>query len=148
MSAKTLKFAAGIVILLGTITWLAKAGYDEGKAYYWTTDEVMDKGAQAYGKRIMLMGDLVPGSIHHVDGRMNFDLVLNDDTIPVVYEGTAQIPDTFKEGKNIKALVEGRMDPSGHFVGRRIQAKCASKYESDPSAAYQPPIASAAPRNP
>src|SRR3990172_3669550 len=110
MNAKTWKFAVGIVILLGTITWLAKAGYDEGKSYYWTTDEVMDKGAEAYGKRIMLMGKLVPGSIRHVDGRMNFALAFNDVTIPVVYEGTAQIPDTFRDGQDIQALVEGRMD--------------------------------------
>jgi cytochrome c-type biogenesis protein CcmE len=39
------------------------------------------------------------------------------------------IPDTFKEGS--KTLVEGKVAPDGTFQARHIEAKCASKYESE-----------------
>jgi cytochrome c-type biogenesis protein CcmE len=55
--------------------------------------------------------------------------------VPVVYTGTAPIPDTFKEGASV--LVEGTAGDDGQFVGKQIQAKCASKYESDPADAYK-----------
>ena len=49
----------------------------------------------------------------------------------VVYTGTDPLPDTFKD--NAQALADGRLGPDGVFEANKIQAKCASKYESKPS---------------
>ena len=130
------KFGLGALVLVGTVAWLARAGYQEGMSYYWTVNEVTAMGAEAHGKRIMLMGYLVEGSVRHADGHLNFTLENEGSSLPVVYTGTAPVPDTFREGQQIQALVEGRLDAAGHFDGKKIQAKCASKYDSDPSSLY------------
>ena len=137
MQARNLKFVCAILVLLATVVWLGMSGYQEGKAYYLTVAEVNAMGEEALSRRIMLMGHLVPGSIEHSDGRLRFSLSFDEAVISVVYEGSAPVPDTFREGQEIQALVEGRMNDSGHFVGQRIQAKCASKYEADPTTLYQ-----------
>jgi cytochrome c-type biogenesis protein CcmE len=139
MKGRHIKYIVGIAILIGTLSWLGVAGYQEGKAYYWTADEVLAQGEQAYNKRIMLLGDVVPGTIRYVDGRLNFSLNYEDATIPVIYEGSAPIPDTFNDSQPIQALVEGKLERAGHFTGYKIQAKCASKYEADPSEMYGKP---------
>ena len=48
----------------------------------------------------------------------------------VVYTGTDPLPDTFRDGA--QALADGRLQPDGTFHASKIQAKCASKYESKP----------------
>jgi cytochrome c-type biogenesis protein CcmE len=59
----------------------------------------------------------------------------------VVYTGTDPLPDTFRDGA--QALADGRMGRDGVFHASKIQAKCASKYESKPGnlrSAPAPPI--------
>jgi cytochrome c-type biogenesis protein CcmE len=43
------------------------------------------------------------------------------------------LPDTFKSGA--QALADGKLGHDGVFRASRIQAKCASKYESKPGLA-------------
>ena len=51
--------------------------------------------------------------------------------MPVSYVGSAPLPDTFKDGA--LALVEGSLMPDGQFVAEQVQAKCASKYQANPT---------------
>ncbi len=60
---------------------------------------------------------------------MEFVISSRDHSIKVRYTGTDVIPDTFKDGS--KALVEGKAGPDGTFQARHIEAKCASKYETE-----------------
>ena len=45
------------------------------------------------------------------------------------YCNSDPVPDTFKDG--VQAVVDGTLNEQGVFVGQKIQAKCASKYEPD-----------------
>ena len=63
---------------------------------------------------------------------LEFQLVEQDRTLPVVYGGTEAPPDTFKD--NAQALAEGRFGRDGVFHATNIQAKCASKYAPKPGA--------------
>ena len=45
------KFAALIVVVIGTLVWLATAGMNETKTYYKTITELGQMGDQAYEKR-------------------------------------------------------------------------------------------------
>lgn len=124
------KFAALIVVVIGTLVWLATAGMNETKTYYKTITELGQMGNQAYGKRLRVGGDVETGSIHRVGSEVQFVLIQDKMRLKVAYTGTEPLPDTFKDGA--QALADGKLDKDGVFRTAKIQAKCASKYEIKP----------------
>jgi cytochrome c-type biogenesis protein CcmE len=121
------KFAVLIVVVVGTLVWLASAGMNESKTYYKTVSEVGQMGATAEGKRLRVAGDIEENSIKRRGTLVDFVLVQDGQRLNVTYSGTDPLPDTFRDGA--QALADGRMTPAGVFQASRIQAKCASKYE-------------------
>jgi cytochrome c-type biogenesis protein CcmE len=124
------KFAALIVIVVGTVAWLAFAGMSETQTYYKTVAELGQMGDQAYGKRIRVGGDVENGSIQRVGNQVQFTLVQDKQRLRVAYTGSDPLPDTFKDGA--QALADGKLDRDQVFHAGKIQAKCASKYEAKP----------------
>ena len=124
------KFAALIVVVIGTLAWLAAAGMKENKTYYKTISELGQMGTQAYTTRIRVGGDVESGSIHRVGSEVQFILVQDKLRLKVAYTGSDPLPDTFKDGA--QALADGKLDKDGVFRTKQIQAKCASKYEAKP----------------
>jgi cytochrome c-type biogenesis protein CcmE len=124
------KFAALIVIVIGTLVWLATAGMTETKTYYKTITELGQMGDQAYGKRLRVGGDVEGGSIHRIGQEVQFVLIQDKMRLKVAYTGSEPLPDTFKDGA--QALADGKLDKDGIFRTAKIQAKCASKYEIKP----------------
>lgn len=123
------RFAVGVVIILAAIIYFAVAGFNEGKAYYKTIEELDAMGLSAQGKRLRVAGIVKPGSIER-DGRaVTFALEQEALVLNVVYNGSEPVPDTFKDGA--EAIVEGRRLGDGSFEADHIQAKCASKYEAE-----------------
>lgn len=123
------RVAIGIVIIVGLVGWLSWSGFQDGSAYYLTCDEVAAMGAKATAEPIRLAGNVVEGSIEQRDGQLHFALEYNGARYPVVYVGDDPVPDTFKDGA--EAVVDGQLGADGQFAGRKIQAKCASKYEAE-----------------
>lgn len=123
------QFAALIVVVIGTLVWLATAGMSENKTYYKTITELGAMGDRAYGERIRVGGD-VAGSIQHSNGAVQFVITQDQRKLNIVYRGTDPLPDTLKDGA--QALVDGKLDRDGSFRATKIQAKCASKYEAKP----------------
>ena len=128
MPAKV-KFIIGGVVIVAALAWLGFVGFEESKAYYITVDEFSAMSGNVDGKTFKLAGDVVPGSIDRSKPQMEFVISSRDNSIKVRYVGTQVIPDTFKDGS--KALVEGKPGPDGTFQAKHIEAKCASKYESE-----------------
>lgn len=124
------KFAVLIVLVVGTLVWLAAAGMNETKTYYKTVAEVEQLGNQAEGKRLRVAGDVESGSIKRTGNRVDFVLVQDQQRLHVCYTGRDPLPDTFRDGA--QALADGKLGPDGVFQASRIQAKCASKYEPKP----------------
>ena len=124
------KFAALIVVVIGTLVWLATAGMKETQTYYKTISEVGKMGNDAYSQHLRVGGDVEAGSIKRVGNRTQFVLIQDKERMNVVYTGTDPLPDTFKDGA--QALADGKLDHDGVFRAARIQAKCASKYEAKP----------------
>ena len=141
ISKERWKIGAGILLILATITWLAVSGIQESKTYYVTVSELQTMGEEAYEKRLRVGGDVAVGSIHRDGGRVSFTLVQESNTLPVVYVGTEPLPDTFRD--RAQALADGAYKPDGVFVAKRIQAKCASKYEAKPGGTAAVPAAPA-----
>lgn len=131
------KIGAGIVLILATIAWLAISGIQESKTYYVTIAELQSMGDQAHSRRLRVAGDVAVGSIQRDGSRVSFTLVQQQDqqkrTLPVRYVGSDPLPDTFRD--RAQALAEGTYGRDGIFVAKRIQAKCASKYEAQKPAA-------------
>jgi cytochrome c-type biogenesis protein CcmE len=124
------KFAALIVVVIGTLVWLATAQMKENQTYYKTITELSQMGDKAYGARIRVGGDVEAGSIKRMGDKTAFVLVQDKTHLNVVYAGSDPLPDTFKDGA--QALADGKLGRDGTFVSTKIQAKCASKYESKP----------------
>jgi cytochrome c-type biogenesis protein CcmE len=124
------KFAALIVVVLGTLVYLAVAGGASNATYYKTITELGQMGDQAYGKRLRVGGDVESGSIKRAGTGVQFVLVQDKTKLTVDYVGSDPLPDTFRDGS--QALADGRLDKDGVFHAGKIQAKCASKYAAKP----------------
>ena len=127
MPPKKFKFVAGILLILGSVLWLAISGFEEGKAYYQTVSELKAMGTRAEGVRLRVGGTVVPGSIVRRDGAVEFQISQDSDTLSVRYVGTDPLPDTLVDRS--EALAEGQYK-NGSFEASMVQAKCASKYEA------------------
>jgi len=127
------KFAALIAVVIGTVVWLATAGVSNSTTYYKTISELGQMGNHAYGTRVRVGGDIEEGSIQRVGTQIVFVLKQENRQLKVAYTGTDPLPDTFRSGA--QALADGKLGHDGVFRASRIQAKCASKYESKPGMA-------------
>ena len=84
---------------------------------------------QLQGKTVKVAGDVVEGSIDRASTPMEFMISNQGKSLRVRYIGKDMVPDTFMDGS--KAVVEGSLAQDGVFQARRIEAKCASKYEAE-----------------
>ena len=125
-SSKYLKFGAVTVIILVSLGYLAYTGVQESKSYYVTISELRGMGDGAYTKRLRVAGNVQPGSIKRKGTQVEFVLVEQGQSLPVVYNGTEAPPDTFKDDS--QALADGSFGHDGVFHAKGLQAKCASKY--------------------
>jgi cytochrome c-type biogenesis protein CcmE len=121
-----MRFGAVMVVIIVALGYLAYTGVQDSKSYYVTIKELGGMGNGAYSKRLRVAGNVQPGSIKRNGTHLEFLLVEQDRTLPVVYNGTEAPPDTFKD--NAQALAEGKIGRDGVFRATNIQAKCASKY--------------------
>lgn len=124
------KFGILVVLIVGSLVWLAVGGIKDTKTYYKTIPELQRMGSAAHGQRLRVGGDVQPGSIVKNGAQVSFVLHQGAQTLNVVYSGTDPLPDTFKD--NAQALADGRLGSDGVFEANKIQAKCASKYEAKP----------------
>ncbi len=120
------RFGAVIAVIIVALGYLAYTGVQDSKSYYVTIKELNGMGNGAYSKRLRVAGNVQPGSIKRQGTHLEFLLVEQDRTLPVVYNGSEAPPDTFKD--NAQALAEGKFGRDGVFHATNIQAKCASKY--------------------
>jgi cytochrome c-type biogenesis protein CcmE len=126
-----LKFGILMVLIVGSLVWLAFSGVKDTKTYYKTIPELQKMGSLAEGQRLRVGGDVQPGSIIKAGNRVSFQLHQGTQKLNVIYTGTDPLPDTFKD--NSLALADGRLTANGVFEASKIQAKCASKYEAKPA---------------
>ena len=128
MGSTKLKFILGGIVIVGALVWLGFIGFQESKAYYVTVDEFSAmQGDAIQGKNLKIAGDVMEGTIDRNKTPLEFVIGSQGKTLKVRYIGKDVIPDTFTNG--CKAVVDGNMAQDGVFQARRIEAKCASKYE-------------------
>jgi len=132
---KQVKFVAIIAVIVVTLAWMGVSGVEQSATYYVTIDELMTMD-KSETKRIRVGGDVEVGSIVRSSDEVLFTITQQDETMPeprlldVVYTGDDPLPDTFRD--RAQALCDGRLRADGKFEAKKIQAKCASKYEAKP----------------
>ena len=130
-----LKFGLITVVIVGTLAWLGASGINETATYYVTIEE-LEAMDDAVEKRLRVGGDVQPNSIVRSGEKVSFTIEQEDKKLSVVYVGRDPLPDTFRD--RAQALCDGRLRSDGVFEAKKIQAKCASKYEADPGKDAQP----------
>ena len=126
------RIGIAVVIILGTISYLAISGVQANKSYYVTIQELQGLGDKAYTRHLRVAGNVEPGSIERSGTNATFMLVENENKVKVSYKGIEPPPDTFKD--NSQALAVGTYGRDGVFHATQLQAKCASKYAPAPGA--------------
>jgi cytochrome c-type biogenesis protein CcmE len=132
--SKNLRIGAAVVVILGTIGWLALSGYNSSKSYYVTIPELNGMGNKAYHSQLRVEGFVQPGTIEHSGPHVTFTMNEFESHTPkapghvlrVEYKGSEPPPDTFKDDS--QALAEGTLGRDGVLHATILQAKCASKY--------------------
>lgn len=129
MKRKNLRILFAAITVVAAMVYFGIAGFQEGKAYYKTIEELNQMGGEAYGKRIKVAGVVTDGSIERRGAELHFRLQQNELGLPCVYTGSTPVPDSFKDG--VEAVCEGTYREDGTFETTKIQAKCASKYQAE-----------------
>jgi cytochrome c-type biogenesis protein CcmE len=135
------KFAALVVLIVGTLIWIATSSMADTQTYYKTIAELGKMGSKSMDQRVRVGGDIQKGSIQRVGQEVDFTMLQQDPAKPeetplflkVAYTGRDPLPDTFRDGA--QALADGKMGSDGVFHASKIQAKCASKYATKPGQA-------------
>jgi cytochrome c-type biogenesis protein CcmE len=135
------KFAALVVLIVGTLIWIATSSMADTQTYYKTIAELGKMGTKSMDQRVRVGGDIQKGSIQRIGQEVDFTMVQQDPAKPaetplflkVAYSGRDPLPDTFRDGA--QALADGKMGSDGVFHASKIQAKCASKYATKPGQA-------------
>lgn len=125
-SPQTLRIGAAIIVILGTVAYLAITAVGANKSYYVTISQLEAMGGKAYTRHLRVAGIIQPGSIHRNGTNADFVLDQSGRTLRVDYRGSEPPPDTFKD--NAQALALGTLGRDGVFHASEVQAKCASKY--------------------
>ncbi|MCE9500333.1 MAG: cytochrome c maturation protein CcmE [Leptospira sp.] len=79
-------------------------------------------------ENLRVRGFVKIGSLIREGKEARFLLELDKKEIPVRFDGSSILPDTFKEGA--RARVDGKL-ANGVLVSDHIETKCASKYEAE-----------------
>jgi cytochrome c-type biogenesis protein CcmE len=135
------KFAALVVLIVGTLIWIATSSMADTQTYYKTIAELGKMGTKSMDQRVRVGGDIAKGSIQRNGQQVDFTMIQQDPAKPeetplflkVAYTGRDPLPDTFRDGA--QALADGKMGADGVFHASKIQAKCASKYATKPGQA-------------
>lgn len=140
--SQNLRIGAAVVLILGTVLYLAISGIRSDKSYYVTIGELNGMGAKAYTRHLRVAGNVAPGTIARSGTNARFVLVEEGRKLSVNYEGIEPPPDTFKDDS--QALAIGTLGRDGVFHATQLQAKCASKYApAAKTAAATPPTGTA-----
>ena len=130
--SQTLRIVAAVILILGTITYLAITGVNSNKSYYVTIGELQAMGNKAFSRHLRVAGNVAPGTIERNGANAEFVLLEQGRTLKVNYQGIEPPPDTFKD--DAQALAIGTLGRDGVFHATELQAKCASKYAPAKSA--------------
>ena len=128
MKQRAIKIALTTIVLVGAFSGLLYSTLQDGTEYFKHVEEVMDKPAAWYGKKLQLHGFVVPDSIMPRRDSLDYRFKIQSNGAVVDARYTGVVPDTFKN--NSEVVLKGTLGPEGFNVAPNgVMAKCPSKYE-------------------
>jgi cytochrome c-type biogenesis protein CcmE len=121
----------GIAVIVA-MTYLGYVAFSGAAMYYLSVDELMARGASAYGEEVRVSGHVQPDSVEREPSTNTLRFVMADknstsgNLLSVVYSGV--VPDAFKDDADV--VLEGRLSASGTFEADNLLVKCPSKYRA------------------
>ncbi len=89
-----------------------------------------------FDRHIRLRGFVKPTSLIRFTNQATFEIEQNGLVIPVYFNGSTVLPDTFTDGAAVRA--EGLLrSTDGVFEASVIEAKCTSKYQVKDDRSYE-----------
>lgn len=135
------KLAIGGVIVAGATAYMAYVGASTSWQYYLTVDECLADAPALLGDRIRVSGKVAPDSLEVSADRSEASFALVGSKASLKVSCSGPLPDNLAEGADV--VVEGCLEDPGLFRGEKVLTRCASKYESQQSAAAsQSPVQS------
>ena len=116
-----------MVVVLAGITlagYLTYQALQENMLYFFSPSQVA--AGEAPKRTFRLGGMVVDGSVKRETGTLNVSFVVTDNvhSVPVKYDQV--LPDLFREGAG--AVVIGRLNDNGEFMGEQVLAKHDENY--------------------
>ncbi|HUQ53752.1 MAG TPA: cytochrome c maturation protein CcmE [Gammaproteobacteria bacterium] len=126
MKSRTQRKLFMVVVLAGITLagFLAYRALQENLLYFFSPSQVA--AGEAPDRTFRLGGMVVAGSLKREVGTLNIRFVVTDNvhSVPVRYNRV--LPDLFREGAG--AVVVGRLDSNGEFIGDEVIAKHDENY--------------------
>jgi cytochrome c-type biogenesis protein CcmE len=114
---------AGVFLLLNS-----EAG--DAMSYSKLVSDVVENPGAHRGRQLRVEGDLRQGSIAFRESPCEWRFVIERDgrSLPVAFPECV-VPDTFRDGFDIKVTVRGYLQEDGSFLANEVIPRCPSKYE-------------------
>ncbi|NUM40446.1 MAG: cytochrome c maturation protein CcmE [Leptospiraceae bacterium] len=125
MKAKFAILISVISISLGLIAYFSSK---ETSFILLDANELAADPSKYSGDFLRVRGFVKVGTLSREGKEAKFILEMDKKEIPIHFDGSTILPDTFKEG--VRARVDGKLK-NGVLVSNHIETKCASKYEAD-----------------
>jgi cytochrome c-type biogenesis protein CcmE len=126
MKSRTQRKLFMVLVLAGISVagFLTYRALQENLLYFFSPSQVA--AGEAPDRTFRLGGMVLAGSVKREPGTLNVSFVITDNlhTVPVKYDRV--LPDLFKEGAG--AVVIGRLNESGEFIGDEVIAKHDENY--------------------
>lgn len=126
MKSRTQRKLFMVVVLagVGLAGFLTYRALQENLLYFFSPSQVV--AGEAPQRTFRLGGMVLAGSLKREPGTLNVSFVVTDNvhSVPVRYDRV--LPDLFREGAG--AVVIGRLNDNGEFVGEEVLAKHDENY--------------------
>jgi cytochrome c-type biogenesis protein CcmE len=113
-----------LLIVLGSLGWVAARAVSGNLVYYVTPTEVLSRGEAIVGDRIRLGGLVDRGSVSKLSDGIRF--VVSDGTTRMTVVATGAVPALFRPGQGV--IVEGVYGADGAFHADTVLVKHAEVY--------------------
>jgi len=132
-----MKYLVGGILLILFVGYLSAQMVQATRttgAYYMTVAELHAQGAEVYGQRVRVNGDVAEGTEDWDANNVTLRFSIIDENsesgelLPIVFFGPR--PDNFQRAAS--AIIEGELMPDGTFQAETLLLKCPSRYEEEP----------------
>ena len=127
ISAHRVKFFVGLAVVVAAMGYFAFMAFQSATVYYYTVDELRERGPSEDGRMVRVSGKLIPDSFTREPNSTLASFALTDGsyTLKSVHNGV--LPDLFFN-EHSEIILEGTYTRQGVFESQNVIVKCPSKY--------------------